>query len=80
MFALSNHTANEALALLNNELLRSRTNMSVDTVWFYLKAIRLVEMNYKDDLNQVMTMSAISILLDKVKFRNEIKASRRTFF
>lgn len=70
MFAYSNYSANEALDILEGELHRSRTNMSVDTVWLYLRFIRNIERTYKD-LDEVIPLSTLTILLDKLALRNE---------
>ncbi len=70
MFALSSYSANEALDLLNGELHRSRTNMSIDTVLMYLKLIQNIERAYTD-YDEVMPLTQMSVLLDKLSYRNE---------
>lgn len=73
MFALSAYSANEAISILEGELHRSRTNMSVDTVCLYLKLIQNIERAYTD-YDEVMPLTQMSILLDKLSYRNERRA------
>ena len=67
-YATSNYTAQQAIDIFTKELERSRYNMSVDTVWLYLKMIRQIETNYQD-LNDKMILSASTILLDLISSR-----------
>lgn len=67
-YATSNYTAQQALDIFNKELGRSRYNMSIDTVWLYLKMIRQIEKNYQD-LNNQMALSASTVLLDLISSR-----------
>ena len=73
MFALSTYSANEAISILENELHRSRTNMDVDTVWLYLRFIRNIERAYTD-YNEVLPLTRLTILLDKISYRNDRRA------
>ena len=66
--AYSNYSANEALDLIDQQLQRSRTDLSMERIWIYLKLQRNIERSYPD-LDEVMPLTTLTILLDKLSRR-----------
>ena len=66
----SNYSANEALDIIEAQLHKSRTNLSVERVWFYLKLQQNIERTYKD-LDEVMPLSTLTPLLDSLALQQE---------
>ena len=68
--AFSQYSANDALNIIETQLLRSRTNLNTERVWFYLKIQRNIERTYPD-LDTVIPLSTLTLLLDKLALQQE---------
>lgn len=68
--AFSNYSANEALDIIETQLLRSRTNLNTERVWFYLKIQRNIERAYTD-YDTILPLSTLTLLLDKLALQQE---------